>query len=108
MEEKQIPTVYDPASVEKKWYGFWEENNLEKLDEIRKQYSDMGYKGKDLNHAVQFERKEFIEKHICSYAAENSNEFFACLYAEYMDSPEPREAAIVFGEILERIMGEIK
>ena len=28
MEEKQIPTVYDPASVEKKWYGFWEENNL--------------------------------------------------------------------------------
>ena len=80
----------------------------ERLREIRKQYSDMGYKGKDLNHAVQFERKEFIEKHICSYAAENSNEFFACLYAEYMDSPEPREAAIVFGEILERIMGEIK
>lgn len=28
MEEKQIPTVYDPAAVEKKWYGFWEENNL--------------------------------------------------------------------------------
>ena len=80
----------------------------ERLREIRKQYSDMGYKGKDLNHAVQFERKEFVEKHICSYAAENSNEFFACLYAEYMDSPEPREAAIVFGEILERIMGEIK
>ena len=80
----------------------------ERLREIRKQYSDMGYKGKDLNHAVHFERKEFIEKHICSYAAENSNEFFACLYAEYMDSPEPREAAIVFGEILERIMGEIK
>lgn len=80
----------------------------EKLREIRKQYSDMGYKGKDLNHAVQFERKEFIEKHICSYAAENSNEFFACLYAEYMDSPEPREAAKVFGEILERIIGEIK
>ena len=80
----------------------------ERLREIRKQYSDKGYKGKDLNHAVQFERKEFIEKHICSYAAENSNEFFACLYAEYMDSPEPREAATVFGEILERIMGEIK
>lgn len=80
----------------------------ERLREIRKQYSDMGYKGKDLNHAVQFERKEFIEKHICSYAAENSNEFFACLYAEYMDSPEPREAATIFGEILERIMGEIK
>ena len=80
----------------------------ERLREIRKQYSDMGYTGKDLTHAVLFERKEFIEKHVCSYAAENSNEFFACLYAEYMDSPEPREAATIFGEILERIMGEIK
>ena len=80
----------------------------ERLREIRKQYSDMGYTGKDLTHAVLFERKEFIEKNVCSYAAENSNEFFACLYAEYMDSPEPREAATIFGEILERIMGEIK
>ncbi|QJW45897.1 valine--tRNA ligase [bacterium BFN5] len=28
MEEKNISTVYDPRSVEKKWYGFWEENQL--------------------------------------------------------------------------------
>ncbi|MEG6584024.1 valine--tRNA ligase [Dendrosporobacter sp. 1207_IL3150] len=28
MEEKNISTVYDPQSVEKKWYSFWEENNL--------------------------------------------------------------------------------
>lgn len=28
MEEKNIPTVYDPQSFEKKWYGFWEENKL--------------------------------------------------------------------------------
>ncbi|MDR3349798.1 MAG: valine--tRNA ligase [Acidaminococcales bacterium] len=25
---KNIPTVYDPQSVEGKWYGFWEENRL--------------------------------------------------------------------------------
>lgn len=28
MEEKNIPTVYDPQAVEKKWYQFWEENGL--------------------------------------------------------------------------------
>ncbi len=28
MEEKNIPTVYDPQSFEKKWYQFWEENQL--------------------------------------------------------------------------------
>lgn len=28
MEEKNISTVYDPQSVEKKWYSFWEENQL--------------------------------------------------------------------------------
>ena len=25
-EEHNIPKVYDPASVEKKWYEFWEKN----------------------------------------------------------------------------------
>ena len=28
MEEKNISTVYDPQSVEKKWYAFWEEQGL--------------------------------------------------------------------------------
>ena len=28
MEEKNIPTVYDPQSFEKKWYQFWERNQL--------------------------------------------------------------------------------
>ncbi len=28
MKEKNIPTVYDPQSFEKKWYAFWEENKL--------------------------------------------------------------------------------
>ena len=25
-EEHNIPKVYDPASVEKKWYKYWEEH----------------------------------------------------------------------------------
>lgn len=28
MEEKNIPTVYNPQSFEKKWYAYWEENRL--------------------------------------------------------------------------------
>ncbi len=28
MEDKNIPTVYDPRSFEKKWYKYWEENGL--------------------------------------------------------------------------------
>ena len=28
MSERNIPTVYDPASVEAKWYQYWEENKL--------------------------------------------------------------------------------
>ena len=27
-EEHNIPKTYDPASVEKKWYQFWEKNKL--------------------------------------------------------------------------------
>jgi valyl-tRNA synthetase len=28
MEEKNIPTVYNPQSFEKKWYKYWEENKM--------------------------------------------------------------------------------
>lgn len=28
MEEKNIPSVYDPQAVEAEWYKFWEDNNL--------------------------------------------------------------------------------
>lgn len=41
MEEKNIPTVYDPRSFEKKWYGFWEENKLfhAKVEQDKKPFS---------------------------------------------------------------------
>lgn len=76
----------------------------EKLRDIRKAYAAKGYTGKDLTHAVMFERKEFITNHISEYAATNEREFFAECYSEYMTSENPREAARIFGEILERLV----
>lgn len=80
----------------------------ERLRDIRKEYAAKGYTGKDLTHAVMFERKEFITNHVSEYAATNEKEFFAECYSEYMTSKEPREAARIFGEILERLVGELK
>ena len=79
----------------------------EKLREIRRQYAVQGFSGEKLNHAVRFERQDFIERHLSSYAYENSNEFFAEAFSEYMMSDKPRELAKVFGEVLEEIMEAI-
>lgn len=64
----------------------------------------MGYKGRLLNEAVEFSGKEFVTKHISEYAHKNEREFFAECFSEYMTSKNPREAARIFGEILEEIM----
>lgn len=64
----------------------------------------MGYKGKELNEALDFSRKEFITRHISEYAYKNEREFFAECFSEYMTSKKTREAAKIFGEILEEIM----
>ena len=41
MEENNIPKVYDPKSFEKKWYKYWEKNNLfhAEVDKSKKPYS---------------------------------------------------------------------
>lgn len=84
------------------------------LKEIRKEYYNKGYRGDKLNHAVAYERREFITEHISEYAAgadtavDSYKEFFAECYSEYMESPEPREAALIFGEILEELMEKLK
>lgn len=70
----------------------------------RENWHRMGYKGRELNEAVEFSRKEFIIKHISEYANKNEREFFAECFSEYMTSKNPREAARIFGEILEEIM----
>lgn len=80
----------------------------ERLREIRKEYAEKGYSGRDLTNAVFFERQEFISKHISDYANENEREFFAECFSEYMTSDSPREAARIFGEIFERELGGVK
>lgn len=79
--------------------GFYDYIRAERADWRR-----MGYKGRELNEAVEFSRKEFITKHISEYAYKNEREFFAECFSEYMTSKTPREAAKIFGEILEEIM----
>lgn len=76
----------------------------ERLREIRKEWSDRGYEGKDLSYAVRWERKEFISNNLSEYATTNEREFFAEAFTEYMVSDEPREIARIFGEVLEEIM----
>ncbi|MDR3591019.1 MAG: class I tRNA ligase family protein, partial [Negativicutes bacterium] len=41
MEEKNIPTVYDPQAQESKWYEFWEKNGLfhAEVDQEKTPYS---------------------------------------------------------------------
>lgn len=76
----------------------------ERLREIRREYAAQGYAGKDLNHAVSFERREFIANEVSDYANENEREFFAECFAEYMTSAKPRTAALLFGEVLTSVM----
>ena len=70
----------------------------------RAEWTRMGYKGRNLNEALEFSKKEFITKYISEYACDNEREFFAECFSEYMTSRRPREAARIFGEILEEIM----
>ena len=79
--------------------GYFDYTRAERADWTR-----MGYKGRELNDALDFSKKEFITKHISEYAYKNEREFFAECFSEYMTSKKPREAARIFGEILEEIM----
>ena len=79
--------------------GYFDYTRAERADWTR-----MGYKGRELNDALDFSKKEFITKHISEYAYKNERDFFAECFSEYMTSKKPREAARIFGEILEEIM----
>lgn len=49
--------------------------------------------------------KDFITTHVSEYASESEREFFAECFAEYMMSDNPREAARIFGEIINTALG---
>ena len=79
--------------------GYYDYIRAERAD-----WKSMGCKGRDLTEAIEFSQKEFITEHISEYAYKNEREFFAECFSEYMTSKKPREAARIFGEILEEIM----
>ena len=99
-------TIRTSVAVEKevlKELGYYEY-----IREERAMWRNMGYKGRELNDALAFSRKEFITAHISEYANENSNEFFAECFSEYMTSKTPRKAAKIFEKVLERAIGELE
>lgn len=49
--------------------------------------------------------KDFIVSHVSEYASKSEREFFAECFAEYIMSDSPREAAKIFGEIIEKSLG---
>ena len=61
--------------------GYFDYTRAERADWTR-----MGYKGRELNDALDFSKKEFITKHISEYAYKNEREFFAECFSEYMTS----------------------
>lgn len=79
-----------------------------RLREIRQEWRDRGYTGRELTDAVLWERKEFISSHVSGYAATNEREFFAECFSELITSEHPREAALALGEILERAKEMLK
>ncbi len=79
--------------------------SAQRLKDIRQEYRDKGYTGKDLTHAVLTERKWFIEEHVSGYAATNEREFLAECFSELVTSEHPREAAQELGKILEIAKG---
>ena len=78
------------------------------LREIRKSYAEKGLTGKDLTHAVLFERKEFISNGLSEYALTNAHEFFAECFTEYVSSPTPRKIAKIFGDVIQEILGGLQ
>ena len=80
----------------------------QRLREIRQEWRDRGYTGRELTDAVLWERKEFISSHVSEYAATNEREFFAECFSELVTSEHPREAALALGEILERAKEALK
>ena len=49
-----------------------------------------------------------VQTFVSRYATKNSREWFAECFAEYMTSENPRTVARIFGEELEKLIGELK
>lgn len=80
----------------------WDANYLQNL---RESYIKQGFTHREIFDKIKEDEKIFITEHVSEYAADNENEFFAECFAEYMKSNSPREAAQLFGSIINRALG---
>lgn len=73
--------------------------------EIADEFKNQGLKTFERRDILDQREKEFINKHISEYAADDEKEFFAECFAEYLMSENPRDAALMFGEIIDTALG---
>ena len=72
---------------------------------IRPDLLRQGITGRAYGDAIREEQRKFITEEISEYAADNESEFFAELFAEHVISPNPRRAAKIFGELIDKTLG---
>ena len=73
--------------------------------EIANELKSQGLTLSQRRDILEEREKEFITQNVSKYAAENEKEFFAECFAEYMTSDKPRDAARIFGEIIDKALG---
>lgn len=77
----------------------------QKMTEIKDDMRAKGAKHSEVMDAITEGRKAFIKENVSQYAAKNEKEFFAECFVEYLMSDNPREAASVFGRIIDEALG---
>ena len=80
----------------------WDANYLQNL---RESYTKQGFTHREIFDKIKEDEKIFITEHVSEYAADSEKEFFAECFAEYMKSNAPREAAQLFGNIINGALG---
>lgn len=78
---------------------------FERTKTLRESLKSQGLSYKEINSEIEKQRNAFIKEHISEYACDNEKEFFAECFAEYVMSDNPREAAKIFGEIIDKGLG---
>ena len=79
--------------------------DVERINNIKTSLKRQGYSHSEIMDEIKNQKKEFIKEKVSGYAAENEKEFFAECFSEYIMSDNPREAAQIFGKIVEEALG---
>ncbi len=77
----------------------------DKAKALRADLLKRGITGRMYKEEFDTAKNAFIKSEISEYAADNEKEFFAELFAEYVMSPHPRNAAQIFGEFIDTMLG---